>query len=100
MTERNFLADCLPRELILHSTSSIVTKPPGFVGVFEQPYYGVRDLGIAAGIDEQSGFPMYHGLGHAPDSAADNRLAERICLKKCYSEPFALGWLAKTAHRL
>ena len=33
MTERNFLADRLPSELILHSASTIVTKPTGFVGV-------------------------------------------------------------------
>ena len=35
---------------------------------------------------------MYHGVGDAPDSAADNRLAERICLKKHYSERLMLGW--------
>ena len=75
----------LPRELILHSTSPVVTKPTGFVGVLEQSYDGLRDLGIAAGIDEQSGFPMHHGIGHAPDSAADNRLAECVGLEKCYS---------------
>ena len=76
----------LPRELILHSTSPVVTKPTGFVGFFEQSYDGLRDLGVAAGIDEQSGFPMHYGLGDAPDSTADNRLAKCVGLRKYNSE--------------
>ena len=44
---------------------------------------------------------MYYGIGNAPDSAAYNRLAERICLKKCYSETLSRSeGMAKTSHRL
>ena len=38
---------------------------------------------------------MNHGLGNAPDSTADNRLAERTCLKVHRSQPFYLGWLGE-----